>query len=181
MRALILYEDQLSGPVPKNFGPHLLVLACVSDRTGRDLFELSKRIDAYPCKGRDAVLTQLKMRSPNPLLGAELDDDRIREPLRLRADATRELVISTIRARVNDQAARVVLLVENMETLISAVCQVTRQTLPPGKPRPDERDEFLKRATFGATEIRNAVLAAMPSFRELVDLAEQLLRAIEAT
>ncbi len=86
--AVVLYEDSRGASRRDGFGPHRLALACVADDTGADRWSLRDELVDNVRKGRDEVLKTCREQgdalSASALrVVAVLDDDRVREGLRL--------------------------------------------------------------------------------------------------
>ena len=146
-RIQILYEDKLSPSNPKNFGPHVLVLACVAARLGRDRSLLSSHVTAYACKGVDRLLQRCQ--DPNLLDGyarvlALCDDDEIRPHVKLPATACKLQVVAAMRPRGEDaRRLQPVLLAANLETVLDTIVEIRGEDPLTSKPRPPERDRIL--------------------------------------
>ncbi|MEX1367036.1 MAG: hypothetical protein AB1Z98_28170, partial [Nannocystaceae bacterium] len=72
-----------------------------------------------------------------------------------------------------------VFLVQNMETLVFAVCSVTGRPAPSRKPNPDERDRILAGVVWGETpEVRRRIRDECPSFDRIVGKVAAPLRTM---
>lgn len=172
-RILVLYEDKLSTSSPKNFGPHLLVLACTAERLHRSRESIAHIIDGHPRKGIGDLLK--KCQEPALLdryarILAVCDDDRVREHLSLPANACKTQVRQTVAARsAGLHQLRTVLLARNLETLLDAVHHVLGRGPLTNKPTPLERDRLLSHIVFAGTpDQRRTVLDRVPSLAYLV-------------
>ena len=61
-----------------------------------------------------------------------------------------------------------ILLIDNMETIIEACCKATQRAMPRSKPSPDERDRILGGLTWGDAKARDIVRTVVLSFDRLV-------------
>lgn len=181
MKITVLWEDR-RGAASKGFGPHELLLTCVADDLGIAREALKERILSHPRKGNTNVRKALRNELPRytnhgPVI-AVVDSDQLHDlwpPKPPPPTCTSGLV-----ARFRQDAAGdydLVLLVRNMETLIQSVCEATRQRVPEGKPKPDERDGLLSRATWGTADVRHALRDGCPSFDRLVTRVARHLRS----
>lgn len=182
MTITVIWEDKRGGNI-KGFGPHDLLVSCVAD----DWLALRKADNFYsgralvkpcvvsvPMKGNGNVINALrqdvsKLRRSGPVC-AVLDRDEAQKLL-TSAGLRPPQCLSGIRTAVPDKAPgdyELVLLIENMETLIEACCQATRMDMPRSKPSPDLRDRILGKLAWGDAPARTAVRNAVPSFHRLV-------------
>lgn len=178
-RIQILYEDELSPSSPKNFGLHVLVLACVAERLGRDRSTFT-HVTAYACKGIGRLLRRCE--EPSLLDGyarvlALCDDDEVRPHLKLPATACKVLVTAAIRKRGLDaQRLQPVLLVANLETVLDAIAEIRGQDRLLGKPRPTERERILLSFVHrGTPEQLRELTRRVVSFGYLVDKLERAI------
>jgi len=178
----ILYEDKLSPSSPKNFGLHVLVLACVGERYGRDRSTLT-HVTPYVCKGIDRLLRRCQ--EPELLDGyarviALCDDDEIRRHLKLPSTACRVQVAAAVRRDRRDaQRLLPVLLVENLETVLDAIAEIQGEAPSPGKARPPERERILLRFVHrAAPEQLRELMQRVASFGYLIDRLERALVAL---
>lgn len=177
-KVYILYEDQ-RGP-QRQFAPHVFVVQCVADELGQQAKSLTGRLEPIPCKGDSKLLAKLEneldplVRSGNPVV-AVMDDDQIRQLLKLDRSTKKREVAAHIRTRAAGSSVTVRLLVKNMETLVEA-CAAQVGDPPPEKGH-KSRDAYLQR---GAWELgpqdRRAIRAAVPSFDCLVQVVAHLVR-----
>ncbi len=182
-RVSVLYEDEQARG-EKNYGPHMLLLACVADREGIDRYALRSSIEGIPKKGDGKLKKALNedgadLADAGPLI-AMFDSDRVRLCYGLAPGACKRDLLLTIRGQATG-APGIVLLERNMEDLVDACCAALRQPKPRAKPTPPERDSILQKAAAAQVETRAAILAAVPSFRRLVDavLAARAELAVE--
>ena len=149
---MVLYEDQLAaGTLPKQYGPHLLVKQCVADMLGREGYWEVGDVEALPCKGRDQLLRKLRegRQYAAASVVAVLDDDKVRDAHAALEGACKADVVRWLRESTgcpSPARLRPVLLAENMETLVDAVCTCLGLPIPQAKPRPIDRDELISRA-----------------------------------
>jgi hypothetical protein len=170
-RIAVLYEDQLAHGNPRNFGPHVLVLACLEDRLQRPRDQLARHIDGHACKG----IGNLVKRCREPILAdrharvlAVCDDDRVREHLRLASSACKAQVHAAIATGCAAQL-RTILLVRNLETVLEATHHVLGLGPLVGKPSPLQRDPILLRLAYrGTIDQRQSLLQRVPSLAYLV-------------
>jgi hypothetical protein len=180
----VLYEDK-HAQGEKNYGPHMLVLACVTDQVGGDRHALRTRVWSIALGGDGNVKRKLRddgaeLAAVGPLI-ALFDHDKIRKPYGLPRAACKRDVLQAIGAEAKG-APIVVLLEQNMEDLVDACCAAMNQAKPAAKPRPIERDSILQKAAAdGQRAARDTILAAMPSFRRLVDAVCRYVQAGEGT
>jgi hypothetical protein len=175
----VLYEDQTS-VTPKNYGPHMLLLACVADALGRDRWELREHVVAAPKKGdsklRAALAQDGELLAKSGPIVAVFDHDHVRDCFKLTADACKRTVLVAIKG-CTSAGPEVVLLVENMETVITACCQVLGRPVPEKKPTPLERDGIVQAvANSEDRAVREALLSRVPSFKRLGGVVERWLR-----
>ena len=126
-----------------------------------------------PMKGNGNVIRALqqdvsKLSRSGPVC-AVLDRDKA--PELWRVGERPPACLSGIRTAVAAKAPgdyELVLLIENMETIIEACCQATRMDRPRSKPSPDLRDRILGKLAWGDADARTSVRNAVPSFHRLV-------------
>lgn len=172
MIVTVLWEDQ-RGVESRGFGPHELLLTCLSDELRIDRAGLKQSVASHPHKGNTSLRKALqsnigRLRKSGPVL-AVVDSDQLHDLWPPKPPPP--TCISGRVARFRQDAAgdyELVLLVKNMETLIEAACKATHQRVAKGKPKPDERDALLARAVWGTTDVRQAIRAGCPSFDRLV-------------
>lgn len=175
-RIAVLYEDKLATSKPKNFGPHVLVLACVADQTQCERELLSRHVDGLPRKGVGKLLADCAM----PLLLdayahvlAVVDDDKVRDHLRLPRTACKTQVREAMEA---GPCLHAVLLVRNLETVLDSATSVLGRRPLARKPTPLERDGILLHLAYqGLPEQRIQLLEQVPSLKYLVTKLAGLL------
>ena len=182
----VIWEDQ-RGVLAKGFGPHELLVSCLADDLQPDgaalqRYEVEASVESTPMKGNGKVLRTLKsdlarLRRRGPVV-AVLDRDRILDYWQ--PGQRPAACLTAIRRAIFADAPgdyELVLLSENVETLMQACCDATSTTMPLGKPSPDERDNILGRAAWAHAAVRTQVRAAVPSFERLVSKVREQVRA----
>jgi hypothetical protein len=180
----VLWEDQRGGQV-KDFGPDLLLRACVADDLQVPRDAVHWRLDSVPKKGNGNVVRALRedggrLARSGPVC-AVLDRDKV---LLLWSREQRPANCKTgIRAAIARDALgepKVVLLEDNVETLIRAACVAVASPSPASKSSPLERDRILSRLAWGSEEDRRKLRASVSSFDYLVKwTTEQVARIID--
>lgn len=172
MKITVLWEDKRGGII-QGFGPHDLLVSCVADDLQCAPEALKGTVVPVPKKGNGNVMRALeqdldKLRRSGPVC-AVLDRDKAPElwPAGQRPPAC----LSGIRTAVSERARgdyELVLLIENMETLVEACCRAMMTDMPRAKPSPDTRDQILRKLVWSEPESRTNVRNAVPSFDRLV-------------
>jgi hypothetical protein len=176
MSVTVLWEDQRGGLL-KGFGPHELLVSCVSERLELDRWHVGRLITSVPKKGKEKVLAAL--REDLRALGdarrvcAVFDKDRAHEmfpPGRRPTPCNQGLTEAVRSSAAGDY--KLVFLVRNVESLLDAAATRLGEK-PAGKPDPDQRDRLLNRAAHGGLtrEGRVALAAEVAGFARLVDWA----------
>lgn len=178
----VLYEDQLAAK-PTNYGPHILLLACVADACGDDRWTLQQRVRGIPKKGDAKLRAALRddgelLRSSGALV-AMFDEDRVRGCYGLPRDACKRTILDRIAGEATGEPT-LVLLERNMEDVVNASCVARHQAIPAKKPTPEERDRILHAAASEGRAVRDAILRAVPSFARLVHIVRELLVPLDA-
>lgn len=176
----ILYED--SAGERAEFALHDLVVRCVADRLDRDPKTLRSALHGIPKKGNANVRRACRQDLPRlardgRVVVAVFDNDRIRRMANLPPAACKAQVTSCLKSGCEPSALlRIVLLVENTETLLVALRDISvlqgrdamfveaidRKVLA-------SRDILFKDAVWRTTlEQRVGLLEAVPSFGYLV-------------
>jgi len=187
----ILYEDQLNKSTrPDEFGPHLLLIACVWDEIDGAYHELAKAMkDCRPMKGSSKLLSTCK-EDIEDIIGdgrnavAVFDRDRATELLNLHRESTDEEIIRSIMEACGVPGRlHVLLLGENIESLLRAAGKCDR-SISQGRieealrKRLNARDLVFRAVSKqDKRDIRNCIQEEVPSFREIVKQAIQLLGA----
>lgn len=184
MKVTILWEDQRSRAI-KGFEAGKLLEACLCDR--RELPVGTRlAIEHLPKKGNGAVIAAMKrefgrLGKLGPVL-AVLDRDRIHG---LWAKDPPTNCILGVRTRIVQdcddggwrESRDIVLLVDNMESLVDACLQARQRGKLHEKPNPDERDRWIGAVVWGDPPTRKRVLELCPSFARLVDRVDAVLPA----
>ncbi|HOU92278.1 MAG TPA: hypothetical protein PLU22_14600 [Polyangiaceae bacterium] len=168
----IWWEDARQAVRPKIYGPDQLLAACVADELSCSLKEVERVVCGHPLKSAGNVMRCLRDDVPNLKLGplcAVLDHDKV---LALwspqeRPPPCKRSISAAIRAQAPGECG-LVLLVENMETLVAAACRAMGRPVPPEK-RPTERDRALQALAFlGTADRRRRVRDEVDGFDRLV-------------
>jgi hypothetical protein len=181
-KVCVLYEDQ-RGPT-KRFGLHELVKACVYDLLGEtEPWRVQQALaDCRPMKGSAKLLEACRrdidlIASDGRSVVAVFDNDEIRTDLKLPRNAPDERVVQKIReGGKNTDRLFIVLLKQNMETILEAVRDCDRSVEPRSielalKKHMLERDILLTDLTSALKRpVRECILEKVPSFRDLVEL-----------
>jgi hypothetical protein len=119
----VLYEDS-RGP-RKGFGLHALVTACVFDAANGERHKLEKALEGRLQKGAPALLKVCRddldsLARDGRAVIAVFDNDRIREQLQLRKNATEAQVETAIRKGTSSTRLSIVLLKQNVESVLKA-------------------------------------------------------------
>jgi hypothetical protein len=177
----LLWEDQ-SGSAPKGFGPHSLLLNCLSDDLGEERWKLEASVRSSARKGNNKLLNSLKQDlerlRDDGFVVAVFDRDKA-HLLRGKAHETarcRSALLATIKSEAPGDY-QVILLEDNAETLVQACLLALGESAPEKKPTRDERDGYL-RAVAGRPDLRTKVRNEIPSFDRLVLKVGELVRAL---
>ncbi len=183
MIVTVLWEDQ-RGVKTNSFGPHKLLLSCLVDELGWPYHELERTVASIPLRGNGNVRRELqknirKLTNSGPVL-AILDHDQIVGLWKDRRDLQIPKCMTRQKQQLKEDAEgeyEIVFLVDNMESLTSAVITQSEGEPWNSKPTPEERDEILQIAV-GNPVLRAQVLKEVPSFARLVcKVAERLAGA----
>jgi hypothetical protein len=190
-KVCVLYEDQ-RGPT-RGFGLHELVKACVSDALpDPPRWKVNAALaDCRPLKGDTKLLEACRrdvdlIASDGRAVVAVFDNDKIRELLRLPANASDVRVVQAIlKGGTVFERLFIVLLKQNMESVIAAAAQCDKSLsqerikLAVRHKDPLERDAILTELSSERNRpIRECMLDKVPSLRTLVDLlCRQLMPA----
>lgn len=183
MRVTILWEDQRGGQL-KGFGPGELLVSCVADELETDRARISKHVSSYPKKGNGNVRRALRqdlglLIKHGPVI-AVIDRDKVSELLNTLPSTPlgcNGALVKQFRA-VTAGNYELVLLVENVETLVDAVVGALGADRPTTKPTPDERDRMLGRAAWSPSRsIRDDIRGTCPSFDRVVKKVADACRA----
>jgi hypothetical protein len=177
MKITVLWEDSRHG-VSKGFGPHELLLSCLVDELDIDRDHLKPRVDSQPKNGnaslRKALQKDLRRISKSGPVVAVLDKDKIHDlwpPSPPRPDCISGI---TARFRQDAQGDYDLVLIENIEALIEAACDVIGHDVPPKGH--DARDRLLARVAWETPQTRHAIRDRCPSFARIVTRVARHLR-----
>jgi hypothetical protein len=147
----IWWEDARQGQRSKNYGPNQLLAACVADELSCSFGEASRFFDGHPKKGVGNLMRGLCQGLRDFKLGplcAVFDRDKVldlwgadQRPLPCKSKIT-----AAIREKAQSNCG-VVLLFDNMESLVAAACQVLGRAEVPDK-CPTTRDRLLQALAF---------------------------------
>jgi hypothetical protein len=182
----VLYEDQ-RGP-RQGFGLHSFVKACVFDVINGERHRVEGMLDGRPLKGVQAVIKACRedidlIAADGRCVVALLDDDAIREQLKLRRTASDAEVDLEIRkgCRAPDRLT-VVLLKRNMESVILAAAACDPGLDAKRIDRAVKYKELLERDAIlievsreRARPLRDCMLGRVPSLQMLVALLSRVL------
>jgi len=187
--AVILYEDQRGKE--KEFGLHNLVVACVADDLGKDVFTLCRAFEAHPTKGVSNLLRSCRqdvhrLGARGQRVFALIDADKIREQLRhegVPASADDDAVVRAIKAEgrcVAPDQLEVVLLKENTETVIQAA-KLCDKELPDAaveqalRKDVNARDRILNNVAYGkGRAVRDCIRGKVPAIQALAGALRDL-------
>jgi hypothetical protein len=170
----VFYEDSRAGG--SRFIPHDVAMFCAWDLKGGsnagDPWLFAKRAEPFPMNGNSKVVGALE-RGAGVRRGAPtivvLDHDKVRGLFALDAAACKADVLAELRKRQSSPLLHVVLLEQNLESILEAFHRCAGSTGGP-KPTPVERDGLLGRCLDeSATRLRACIMQQMPSFQRLVD------------
>jgi hypothetical protein len=183
MRVTVLWEDQRGGQL-KGFGPGELLVSCVADELEADRAWISKHVSSHPKKGNGNVRRALRedlglLIKHGPVI-AVIDRDKVSEllsKLPLEPLDCNGALVKQFRAETAGNY-QLVLLVENVETLVDAVVGALGGARPTTKPTPDERDRVLVRAAWSPNRsLRDDIRGACQSFDRVVKKVANACRA----
>jgi hypothetical protein len=179
-RYRVFYEDQAAGRV-NEFGPHLLLCACVADRLGGKSFhDVRQVLDGQPKKSDGKLLAACKKHAEldaDELVFALFDADKLHIRLKIPKAPLGELH-ALLEAEIRSTKVRAFLLEDRIETLVDATagCLEAPYRGPVPK-RHYTRDKLLARAAYNTSRaIRDCITDRVPSFAALVDAVVQALR-----
>jgi hypothetical protein len=184
VKVTVLWEDQRPANA-KRFGPHELLVACLADEIAQARDTLSPRIISVPMKGNGNVLRAIqqnlgRLGEAGPVC-AVFDRDKIRD---LVGGGSAPLCMSGIKRLILAEVpgeVELLLLDQNIESLVNACCRVAGVEAPIAKPRPDLRDRVLGRTAWSTSGERAKVRAAVPSFERLVRWVARQLNEVPTT
>lgn len=175
--AVVLWED--SGD--ERNGPHALLVACVADRLGAARDAVLRRVGAIYQSGSGNLLRVCRedltdLAATWNCVAAIFDHDRLHRLLpALPSDACKRQFVERIRTVAAEHPAlRVVLLIDNMETVEDAAREVLALPSRGGRKRLNQRDIVLNGISRADKSKRDELLARVPFFKRLVDLLVEL-------
>ena len=177
--AVILYEDNRGAE--KGFGLHALVLACVADELGVEMFTLARKLDGRPMNGVANLVRSCRrdihrIAPHGQMVFALIDDDRVRDHLPgVDVPAGGEIVARAIKSQSDaPEQLEVFLLVKNTETVIEAAKECDR-SLPDDAVAQAlaknlaQRDRILNNvARTGIRAVRDCIRGKVPALHQLV-------------
>jgi hypothetical protein len=189
--AVILYED--NGGATKGFGLHALVVACVADELGVEVFTLARKLDGRPMNGVANLVRSCRrdihrIAPQGQKVFALIDDDRVRDHLPgIDARAEGEIVARAIKSQSDaPEQLDVFLLVKNTETVIEAakacdrslsddaVAQALAKNLA-------QRDRILNNVAWsGIRAVRDCIRGKVPALHQLVTALSAVVAASPA-
>ena len=189
MTFTVLYEDK-RGPTTE-FGLHRFIIACVIDVLNGEYHRVKACLVDHQCKVDSKLLTKCRQDIPDisragcPVI-AVFDNDRIRRLLRLPSNAADAAVRAEIlRGKTDATPLCIVLLKENTESVLRAIGNCSQdidlEMLAKAVDRKEliARDILFRQAAKAKTRtVRDCVLDANPSLKEMVDGLCHLLSAV---
>jgi hypothetical protein len=171
----ILYEDERGGV--RDFPLHTLVVNSVADRLGLQPAQLKHRFEDIPKKGDSKLLKACETEAPRMLhrvIVAIFDADKLHRLLKQPRDTSREELLQQLRARCSDPRLVILLLEDNVESLVSAAATCLGRDVPDQKSN-TSRDKVLAAAAWAADTVRTCIREALPSFAHITEeLAHQM-------
>lgn len=181
-KVIVLFEDKRLQP--RGAALDQLVWACLEDITGKDRWSFKGRVELRFRKGNANVLEDVRhledLAPSGETVFAVFDRDGIHGCVKVKPSASDAAVIKAIEKEC-DQATRlrVVLLTENMESLLEAIRDCLNQHAPAsaqgidwpaaiGKKRLAARDRALGNAASAVQAVRDCVRTTLRSFGALV-------------
>lgn len=178
-RYRVFYEDQAAGKV-NEFGPHLLLCACVADRLeGKSFHDIRQVLDGQPKKSDGKLLVACKRHAEidaDEVVFALFDADKLHVRLKV-PKAPLDEMRTLLEAEICSTKVRPFLLVDRLETLVDATARCLDPAHEGSVPkRHYTRDKLLARAAYNADRgVRDCVTRAVPSFAVLVDALVSVL------
>ncbi len=171
-RYRVFYEDQAAGEI-KEFGPHLLLCACVADRVeSRTLWQVRDLVDGQPKKGDSKLLAACKRHAERDLdevVFALFDADKLHIRLGIPKRSLDDLR-AALAAEIHSPKVVPFLLEDNLESMVHATAKCFESPIEsPIAKRHNQRDKLLARAARGSRAVRECILTAVPSFAALVE------------
>lgn len=172
MRIVVLWEDQRAPG--KAFGPDLLLKSCIADdRNESPYADWWRRILPIPKKGKERLIEALRedlqdLAAAGSVV-AVLDRDKAHElGGSKRKPACRSQLLDILRQK-SPGKYELVLLEDNLETLLEACFQALGRDLASTKPSPNDRDDIFHKVAFRPSrDLRIQVREEVPSFDRLV-------------
>lgn len=177
----VFYEDQAAGEL-NEFGPHLLLCACVADRLKtKSIWEVRRIVDGQPKKGADKLLAACKRhakrnRNRNEIVFALFDADKLHVHLKIPKSPLDELH-AKLNGEIQSPKVRPFLLADSIESLVeTSACCLDPPVEGPLRKRHNERDNILNRAATAASRsVRDCVTRTVPSFAALIEAVASAL------
>lgn len=184
MIVTVWWEDQRQRALPRQFGPHTLLVACVADELDANVRFVGEIMRSIPLKGAGNVRRELMETAPN--LGAGplfvvLDRDKVIElwPADKRPSDCMQGISRQIRSEAPG-GYDLVFLQRNIETLVHACAAALREPTPTAKPKPEVRDRLLHRVAWEARQVRDQVRENVVDFDRLVRRVAALVLQAQA-
>jgi hypothetical protein len=173
MRITILWEDQ-QGAETKNFGPHELLLSCLSDQLSMNRNNIKPLIFSIPKKGNSNVRKALqtdgeRLANHGPVF-AVVDRDKIQDLWRNKLSRLPNCMSGISQQFHHDAPStyELIFLLQNMESLLDSTYSALCITAPANKPSPNERDGYLMQAVWSNRDIRDQIQESCISFKRIV-------------
>ncbi|MDP3233029.1 MAG: hypothetical protein Q8S33_20630 [Myxococcales bacterium] len=176
----VFYEDSQQH-TENNFGPHVLALQCVCDLIpARNVWSLRNEVRALCRNGVTKLIADARQLDDEERKVLAPDEDRIREHLALKSEASEEAVVTELAAQTRSRASHIVLIVRNMDDVARAAADVLGSPLPASKPTMRERDAVCHALVDSERGLRSDFLRRSPSFAKLVACLHRLLQTVTA-
>ncbi len=183
MLGSILYEDEY-GAEPKDYGPHKLLLACVSDKIGIERHVLSKYIVAIPKKGNGNLKKTLNQDAKRLLNNGPVfvvfDEDCVRDCYGLTTTACKKKVLEEIQKHSSSEIG-IVLLIKNTEDLLQVCLNALKEACLTVKPTPDKRDKIFNKVAAASPDIRAQICSDDTAFHRLVERVAAWIETLSET
>ena len=160
MIVTIWWEDERQGVRSKVYGPDQLLAACVADDLGCNLRVAAKLFRSAPLKGAGKLRSALRDEASRYELGplcAVFDRDKILNlwPAESRPQPCKLGISRALRGDAPGEY-ELVLLFQNMETVVAETCRVLGRSVPPKGTV--ERDKVLQSLAFNGTHAQRQQL-----------------------
>lgn len=178
-RYRVFYEDQAAGRV-NEFGPHLLLCACVADRLdGKSLHDIRQVLDGQPKKSDGKLLAACKQHAAldaDEIVFALFDADKLHIRLKV-PKAPLDEMRTRLENEIRSARVRPFLLEDRLETLVDATAGCMDPAHEGSVPkRHYARDKLLARAAYSFDRsVRDCVTRTVPSFTALVEAVASAL------